>query len=80
MKKPKETKKEKVRNDQIREFAKTMYEDEGDLEIDETAVVSEGNDNGAYVQMWKWIDFAGTALCKDTDCSDLKCVAHNKED
>lgn len=38
---------------------------EGECEIDENAVVSEGDDNGAYVQAWVWVDFAGTALDKE---------------
>jgi len=38
---------------------------EGDLEVDEDAVVSEGDDNGAYVQMWKWVDFGGTEMDKE---------------
>ncbi len=36
--------------------------DEGALEVDDDAVVSEGEDNGAYVQAWLWVDFAGTPL------------------
>lgn len=45
------------------------YESEGDLELDddELVVISEGDDNGAYVKMWKWIDFAGTPLDKEKD-------------
>ncbi len=35
---------------------------EGELEIDDNAVVSYGGDNGAYVQAWLWVDFAGTSL------------------
>lgn len=79
MKKPKETKAEKIRNDQIRAMAKDQFEEEGDLELDEGAVVSEGDDNGAYVQMWKWVDFSGTVLCKDKECSDLTCPAHEDD-
>lgn len=35
---------------------------EGELEIDDSAVVSWGADNGAYVQAWLWISFEGTSL------------------
>jgi hypothetical protein len=35
---------------------------EGELEIDDNAVVSYGGDNGAYVQAWLWVDFADTSL------------------
>lgn len=35
---------------------------EGELEIDDNAVVSWGFDNGAYVQAWLWVSFEGTPL------------------
>lgn len=31
------------------------YQRDGDLEFDDNAVVSLGDDPGAYVQCWKWI-------------------------
>jgi len=37
---------------------------EGDLELDSGAKVSEGDDNGAYVQVWMWVAFDGTDLDK----------------
>lgn len=43
---------------------------EGDCEVDQSAIVSAGEDNGAYVMTWSWVDFEGTALCKS------KQVAH----
>lgn len=47
------------------------YESEGDLELDHhTAKVSEGDDNGAYVQMWKWVPFNNTLLCKGEGSSN----------
>ena len=46
--------------DIAREFAR-----DGELEIDDqNAVVSEGEDNGAYVLAWMWVDFADTDLDK----------------
>lgn len=41
-------------------------ESEGDLELDDNKLVkiSEGDDNGAYVSMWKWVDFTDTVLDK----------------
>lgn len=52
------------------------YIQEGVLELDQNAKISEGDDNGAYVQMWKWVDFANTRLCKNEDsCSD-GCPVH----
>ncbi len=35
---------------------------EGELEIDDNAVISYGDDNGAYIQGWLWVDFDGTEL------------------
>lgn len=66
---------ERDRLARIRDLAKE-HESEGDLELDEDAVVSEGEDNGAYVQMWKWIDFSGTEFCKDPDSCDHNCKVH----
>jgi hypothetical protein len=63
-----------ARHQAIVELAK-QYESEGDLELDddERVKVSEGDDNGAYVQMWKWVDFADTRLCKDHGDSKEYC-------
>lgn len=36
-----------------------------DVDIDIVARVSEGDDNGAYVQAWVWVDFAGTEFDKE---------------
>jgi hypothetical protein len=40
------------------------FDKEGELELDKKAVISEGDDNGAYVQMWQWVPFGNTGLCK----------------
>lgn len=45
-------------------YAKEHYEVEGELEIDVDAKVSEGHDNGAYVQCWKWVEFSDTHFDK----------------
>ena len=42
---------------------------DGEVELGnegDTAMVSEGDDNGAYVRAWVWVDFAGTDLDKET--------------
>lgn len=49
----------------IRSLALDQWQEDGQVEIDDSAVVSEGDDNGAYVQAWVWVDFAGTYLTKD---------------
>lgn len=74
---PKETRAEKARNKKARELAR-QYESEGDLELDDGAVVSEGDDNGAYVQMWKWVPFEATELCKDKECGYDECPRHGR--
>lgn len=53
------------------EFARKDHRiHEGELEIDGDAVVSHGGDNGAYVQAWIWIDFAGTPFDKVPEDAD----------
>lgn len=53
------------REKQIVELARDTLTKEGSLEIDDDAKVSEGNDNGAYVQAWVWVSFANTPLNKE---------------
>lgn len=36
--------------------ARERYNDEGNMEVDDNAVVSIGADRGAYVMAWKWVD------------------------
>lgn len=51
------------RDKQIADLAPTR---EGELEVD-NAIVSEGDDNGAYVLAWVWVPFNGTELDKGDD-------------
>lgn len=44
-------------DEQMREAAKNEYEREGEIEIDDNAAVSRGDDTGAYVQAWVWVSF-----------------------
>ena len=37
------------------------------LEIDGEPKVSEGDDNGAWVAAWIWVDFSGTSLDKNKE-------------
>lgn len=48
----------------IVELARKKHQKEGTIEIDDNAKVSEGNDNGAYVQAWVWVYFDGTPFDK----------------
>jgi hypothetical protein len=38
-----------------RDAAKKLHHREGELEIDDDAIVSKGDDPGAYVQAWIWV-------------------------
>lgn len=49
----------------IRKLANKKRGVEGDIEFDVDAEVSEGDDNGAYVKAWVWINFSGTELDKE---------------
>ena len=35
--------------------AKELYHDEGEIEVDDNALVSAGDGDGAYVQAWVWV-------------------------
>ena len=48
----------------IIQMAMDGYNIEGACEIERDAMISEGSANGAYVQAWVWVDFAGTPLDK----------------
>jgi len=53
------------RNSSIIALARDEYHREGECEIDDNAVVSEGDDNGAYVSAWVWVSFIDTEFDKD---------------
>lgn len=54
-----------ARDERIRDLARDQHEREGEVEIAYEAIVSEGDDNGAYVQAWVWADFHGTNFDKE---------------
>lgn len=60
---------DEAREKAIRELAEA-HVTEGELEIDDGATISEGDDNGAYVQAWVWVSFVGTPLDKDKEPTD----------
>lgn len=37
------------------EAARTLYGSDGQIEIDDNALISTGGDSGAYVQGWLWV-------------------------
>ncbi len=51
----------------IIELARAEYEREGEVEIDDNAKLSEGEDNGSYVAAWVWVSFFETPYDKDMD-------------
>lgn len=58
------------RRQKIIDIAREVRSDilrDGELELDENAKVSEGDDNGAYVQTWMWVPFEGTPLDKEAN-------------
>jgi len=74
-----------TRDDMIRNLACGQYVEEGTLEIDMDAKVSECDapTNGAYVQAWVFVDFTGTALDKkpasvgNTPCARCGHACHD---
>lgn len=65
-----ERKKERVQHNKRNSAIRAMAQEEGrdgELEVDDGAIVSEGEDNGAYVQAWVWVDFYGTPLNKEKE-------------
>ena len=39
----------------FRNRAMELYHEDGEIEIDDSAEVSIGGDDGAYVQAWVWV-------------------------
>ena len=48
-------KKKSITDNQYIEAAKREYGREGEIEIDSNAIVSRGDDPGAYVAAWVWV-------------------------
>ena len=40
---------------EYRDAARSIWGQDGQLEIDDDAPVSKGEDDGAYVQAWVWV-------------------------
>ena len=53
------------RRQAIVSLALDEYCGEGFIEVDNNAKLSEGDDNGTYVQAWVWMDFACTQFDKE---------------
>ena len=50
-----------------RAAARKRYHNEGTCEIDENAVVSVSDDEGAYVQAWVWVDDTDAGVVRSED-------------
>lgn len=61
---------ETARNQRIKQLAREQHQSDGECEIDDNALISEGDDNGTYVQAWVWVDFSGTDLDKEKDSAE----------
>lgn len=66
------------RRQNILGLARATLACEGELEFDDDAVVSEGDDNGAYLQAWVWVDFGGTGLDKNQPPGSLQGTPPNE--
>lgn len=55
----------KQRRAAIIELARKKHQKEGTIEIDDSAKLSEGDDNGCYVAAWVWVYFDGTPFDKE---------------
>ena len=63
------------RRSEIIELAREQRQEEGVVEIDDTAQVSEGSDNGCYVAAWVWVDFADTKFDKEKGDNESQSTA-----
>jgi hypothetical protein len=57
----------KRRRRAIVQKAKAQTHREGEIEIDDDAPISDGRDNGCYVQAWIWFPFEGTPWDKENE-------------
>ena len=51
----------------IIDLARERHGEEGAVEIDDNAQLSEGDDNGCYVQAWVWVDLPAPSLTRRTE-------------
>jgi len=54
----------------IENLARDQHANDEQCVIDPAPVISDGDDNGAYVQAWVWVNFEGTSLDKEKDEQD----------
>ena len=56
----------------VLELAEEQHADMGQCEIDSDALISDGGDNGAYVEAWVWVDFSGTDLDRERESEEAE--------
>jgi hypothetical protein len=56
----------------IIEMARQEHQEDGEVEIDDNATLSEGTDNGCYVQAWVWVGFSDTKFDKEKEIHESK--------
>lgn len=68
------------RDKQIQELgcSSRAIDNDGRTENDH-AIISEGDDNGAYLLTWTWVSFEGTDLDKEKDEKDEKDEGDEEE-
>ena len=57
--------KAQIRKSDIIDLARERHHKDGEIEIDCSARLSEGGDNGCYVSAWVWVDFTDTPFDKE---------------
>jgi hypothetical protein len=60
-------------NEEYIRRARKEYQRDGEIEVDDNAVVSRGSDPGAYVQAWVWV-------YNDTYGTDNEVGSEDEED
>ena len=63
------------RRSDIVELAREQRQEEGAVEVDDDAVLREGNDNGCYATAWVWVDFADTKFDKEKGNRETQTTA-----
>jgi hypothetical protein len=65
----------KQENPTLRKYAdaaQAEYHEEGELEFDDGAVVSHGEDAGAYVMCWRWVDDETAGVEEEAGCQAVE--------
>ena len=59
-------------NDEVlRQVANELYGRDGELEFDDDAKISRGDEDGAYVQCWRWIYYEDVVTHLARACDPL---------